>query len=120
MIWKVLIGGMEKRLETGIPCASRQLTRTERRIDVLNWLYCEEISIKQDSLRRDRAQNSGAWFIISVEFRRWLEDGHNILFCPGIGSIHILTYTKGASGGRKVHFDVVVLQVPSNSAGRLR
>lgn len=51
---------------------------------MLDWLTPHDYGPKQSDTLSQRLPGTGQWFLESEEFREWLEDDRQTLFCPGI------------------------------------
>lgn len=53
---------------------------------ILEWLSPGNLSKTHEVMIRERANNSGLWFLGSQKFQRWASGkGYEFLFCPGRG-----------------------------------
>jgi Cdc6-like AAA superfamily ATPase len=52
--------------------------------EVLRWLTQEDPHTRQDKVREIQFARTGQWLLDSPEFKRWLADEQQTLFCPGL------------------------------------
>jgi hypothetical protein len=51
---------------------------------ILDWIWKDDVSSKQNDLHKKRAANTGAWLFETSEFKEWINDGSNVLICRGM------------------------------------
>jgi len=56
------------------------------RLNTLNWLSPERFSDVYDAFQSRRAENTGTWFLESLEFQTWVTGATNLLVVPGMGA----------------------------------
>ena len=64
-----------------------QLTQRQAdqdRQDVLTWLTPTDYSTQQSDIFHRRQKGSGQWLLDSPEYKTWLQEAGQALFCPGI------------------------------------
>jgi hypothetical protein len=62
-----------------------QILVKQKEKDILRWLWTGDVEEKHRMLKKDRVQDSGRWFLETVEYNDWVGDGSSALICPGIG-----------------------------------
>ena len=70
--------------------------KSERDAQIMRWLSPLETGNRHDSVRSDRFEGVGGWFLKTSEFRQWQEDEGGadkaVLFCsgnPGVGKTYL-------------------------------
>lgn len=62
----------------------KQRQADQDRRDVLNWLTPTDYSTQQHDFFHRRQKGTGQWLLGSSEYRAWLRESGQTLFCPGI------------------------------------
>jgi hypothetical protein len=79
--------GLEEKLGVLADGTSRWatiLTIDTRKLEILDWICCEDIDVKHRALKSRRAKDSGTWFLGYPEFELWVSGlGPNIMYCFG-------------------------------------
>ncbi|KAI9773772.1 MAG: hypothetical protein M1839_002005 [Geoglossum umbratile] len=73
------MSGIEANVET----VKSKLDRNED-LEILNWLTPIDYGPQQSDYIRRRQPETGQWLLASTEFRTWLDNSKQTLFCPGI------------------------------------
>ncbi|KAL4783586.1 nucleoside phosphorylase domain-containing protein [Aspergillus varians] len=71
------------RTETCVELIRTKLQRNEDR-EILEWLSSEDYSAQQRDCIMEREAGTGQWVFDAPEFKDWVQDKGQILFCPGI------------------------------------
>jgi hypothetical protein len=60
-----------------------------KRLEILNWIYPQEIDRRQKEIAQVRAKGSGDWFLRSEIYKTWLNGNSDckVLFCHGMRTI---------------------------------
>ncbi|KAE8335726.1 hypothetical protein BDV24DRAFT_179102 [Aspergillus arachidicola] len=51
---------------------------------IVNWIPANDYGFRYTKVLSERQEGTGGWLLESSEFRSWLSDETNMLFCPGI------------------------------------
>ncbi|OGM48268.1 hypothetical protein ABOM_002077 [Aspergillus bombycis] len=70
------IGGIKEVMTA----TSEEKTRSR----IVNWIPANDYGFRYTKVLSERQEGTGGWLLESSEFRSWLSDETNMLFCPGI------------------------------------
>ena len=62
----------------------RQLGDDQEYQAVINWLTPVNYALQQNDFIARRQEGTGEWFLNSTEFKQWLSQSKQTLFCPGM------------------------------------
>ena len=63
-----------------------KIQEEQRKKEILSWLSSRNEKVRHEALRTSRVEDTGTWFLDSVEFQEWVNRSYQVLLCPGQGT----------------------------------
>ncbi|KAB8206259.1 hypothetical protein BDV34DRAFT_212440 [Aspergillus parasiticus] len=81
---KELLGQITPQGVDQTPTVAEVLKEEKTRSRIVNWIPANDYGFRYTKVLSERQEGTGGWLLESSEFRSWLSDETNMLFCPGI------------------------------------